>query len=187
MLIDWTAWWHHRILGQACVISLQFVSLSLFLLLLKLCSKALDPGSCKHKITMPIFVKLPIHGHCCYFTKIFRIRNCSRLNCEQWRNRLVSRPVVLSVRLHGILCEVYNTVGRPKCLLNFLLSGMIWWTLTTCEAAAAIPTLSFRIWMLCGNLGLKIVSFWFKWYFCQINITRWPPCESTFSFGFEGD
>lgn len=98
MLIDWTTWWHHRILGQACVISLQFVSLSLFiLLLLKLCSKALDPGSCKYKLTMPIFFKLPIHGHCCYFTKIFRIRNCSQLNCEQWRNPLVSRPVVLSV------------------------------------------------------------------------------------------
>jgi len=126
MLIDWTTWWHHRILGQACVISLQFVSLSLFLLpLLKLCSKALDPGSCKYRLTMPIFVKLPIHGHCCYFTKIFRIRNCSRINCEQWRNRLVSRPVVFSVRLHGILYEDYNTVVSLKWLLNFLLSGMM--------------------------------------------------------------
>lgn len=130
MLIDWTTWWHHRILGQACVISLQFVSLSLFLLLLlKLCSKALLPGSCKYKLAIPLFVKLPIHGHCYYFTKIFRIRNFSRLNCEQWRNRTVSRSVVLSVRFHGILCENCNTVGHPKCLLNFLLSGMTWWTL----------------------------------------------------------
>lgn len=69
MLIDWTTWWHHRILGQACVISLQFVSLSLFLLLLKLCSKAMDPGSCRNKLMMHVFIKLPILGHCYFFSQ----------------------------------------------------------------------------------------------------------------------
>lgn len=122
-LIDWTTWWHHRILGQACVISLQLVSLSLFLLLLKLCSKALDPGSCKYKLTMPIFVKAPIHGHCCYFTKILRIRNFSRLSCEQWRNRLVSRPVVLSMRFHGIFLKIIILHDTPNAYLIFCYQG----------------------------------------------------------------